>query len=364
MQDAASCDILFFASNPVSLCLMRCLICFLFPLLLLTSCNKSQNFRLKANMSGMSKSPVLVIYDDPHSYTDTIYHQGGHFSYTLTPDTLTLMRLVADSGKVIPVFADKGWTVSLDGTWDNPRIKGDGYNADYHSFLETVKGMTREESVPYAEEFIRSHPESFASAYLLEMYFTQNPDPDRQLIAELIEPLAGEVKDTRVVSTVIKALQSSGDERKDYVNVTGLRDRSGEAFHWANKDAQTVTLFHIWAAWDEASVEERSSHEELLKEFATDEFRVINVSIDYDRKEWEETYWDDSDQWIELCDFKGWDCALVKGQDIRRVPYTLLVDKNRRVQARDLHGEALKEKALRLVQEAKEKAERAEKKRK
>ena len=328
----------------------------------LSSCSKSQSFRIKANLTGLGKTPILVIYDDPQPHIDTIYHDKGRFTYSFTPDTLTLMRLVVDSGEVIPVFADRGWRVNLEGHVKTVHIKGNGYNADYQSFLESVQGKSRDEAAQEAEAFIRSHPESFASAYLLEMYFVQCPEPDAELIEELIEPMAGEVKDTRIVGAAIKALLSSGDDKGDYLNVSGLRDRTGEAFHWTAKDAPMVSLIHFWASWDEGSMEERDEHEELLREFSDEEMRVVCISIDYERKEWEAACLDDNDQWIELCDFKGWNTQAVKGLDIRSVPYTVLVDKNRKVQGRDLHGEELKERALRLVQQAKDRAEKAEKK--
>ena len=304
-------------------------------------------------MKGLSKQPVLVIYDDPVSHIDTIYHEKGLFTYTLNPDTLQLFRLVADSGIVIPVFANKSWRVSLKGTFLEPDIQGDGPNNDYHLFLQSIKGLSKDEATVKAEEFIRSHPDSYASAYLLEMYFVQVPQPDYNKISDLIDPLDGKVKDTRIVSAVMKTLKSDAKDRKEFVSVLSQKDRNGKAYSWTTKSPFTLTLVNVWASWDKASVDDRKALKKMLKEFKPEDFRILNVSLDYSRKDWEKACVDDTLQWIEMCDFKGWDNTFIKQLDVKSLPANFLVNKSRKILATDLHGNELKNKVLRLIAEAK-----------
>ena len=55
-----------------------------------------------------------------------------------------------------------------------------------------------------AEEFIVQHPHSFVSAYLINDYFVQVPQPDIEKDQSLIEPLGGNIKDSRILSMALK----------------------------------------------------------------------------------------------------------------------------------------------------------------
>ena len=81
---------------------------------------------------------ILVVFDDPESKLDTIYPREGKFTYTFTPDTLNIFRLVNDSGETFPIFAEKGWKVSIKGSLAHPEIKGEGTNNEYQEFLQSI----------------------------------------------------------------------------------------------------------------------------------------------------------------------------------------------------------------------------------
>ena len=94
----------------------------------LDSCRQSDEFELKGELEGITSDMILVVFDDPESKLDTIYPREGKFTYTFTPDTLNIFRLVNDSGETFPIFAEKGWKVSIKGSLAHPEIKGEGAN--------------------------------------------------------------------------------------------------------------------------------------------------------------------------------------------------------------------------------------------
>ena len=71
----------------------------------------------------------------------------------------------------------------------------------------------------------------------------------------------------------------------------------------------------------------------------------------------------DTTQWIQVCDFKGWNNTILKNQGINALPANLLLDKNKRIIARNIRGKELIEKVKDLIQRDKER-EKAAKKRK
>ena len=52
----------------------------------------------------------------------------------------------ADSGEVVPVFADRAWRVEVRKTPGRWTVKGDGPNKEYGQFLESVQGLDEAEA--------------------------------------------------------------------------------------------------------------------------------------------------------------------------------------------------------------------------
>lgn len=322
---------------------------------LLSSCSGKQNFTLKGelNTSDSSDEPILVIYDDPEAKLDTIYPKKGKFTYMLSPDTLTLMRLANRQGEIIPIFADKGWEVQLKGTFSQPELKGTGANLEYQEFLQSIAAIRKDEkaSAKEAEKFIQSHPQSVVSAYLLDRYFIQQPHPDVRLIQKLIKPLSGTVKDSRILSVAMKALPSQKASDVTYLSYYSCKDRNGKYISWNSNDRPPYTLVNFWASWSETSLSEREKLKELVSSLAPQTLKILNVSLDIQKEKWLDQCKPDTTSWIETCDFKGWENQLVKQHHIDRLPANILIDKNRKIIDSNLTGEQIRKK----IQEDKDK---------
>lgn len=320
-------------------------VCLLFCLI---SCKENDKFELKGEVEGLTSDMLLVVYDDPESKIDTIYPQGGKFKYEFVPDTLNMFRLVDGSGSFIPIFADKGWKVSLKGRFAEPVVEGDGFNGEYQEFLSQIKGendYARQEQL--AEAFIKSHLQSFVSAYLIDKYFVQKMSPDEKKIKELIDPLDGKIKDSRVIGLIIKSM--SEKKERNYINYFSVMKRDGRYLSW-NTHKRQYTLINFWATWDKESVLQRDSLYRLCEEFGEDDLRVLNFSLDYDKKAWAEACKDDTGQWIELCDAKGWNNSVLEQINVSRLPANVLVSSGRRIEAVGLFGNELKIKLEELTE--------------
>lgn len=322
---------------------------------LLFSCSGKENFTLKGNLTASTTSdePILVIYDDPEARLDTIYPKKGEFTYILSPDTLTLIRLINQQGEAIPIFADKGWEVQLKGTFTQPELKGTGANMEYQEFLQSIAAIRKDEkaSAREAEKFIQSHPQSVVSAYLLDRYFIQQPHPDIQHILKLIKPLSGTVKDSRILSVAMKALPTQKTSDITYLSYYSCKDRNGKYISWNSNDKPSYTLVNFWASWSETSLSEREKLKELVSSLKPQNLKILNVSLDIQKEKWLDQCKPDTTSWIETCDFKGWENLLVKQHHIDRLPANILIDKNRKIIDSNLTGEQIREK----IQEDKDK---------
>lgn len=320
----------------------------------LDSCRQSDEFELKGELEGITSDMILVVFDDPDSKLDTIYPRGGKFTYAFSPDTLNTFRLVNDSGEVFPIFADKGWKVSVKGSFAHPEIKGDGPNNEYQEFLQSIHALKDSAQIcQQAENFIKSHTSSPASAYILYWYFSQSAN--LSLIARLTEPLTGKVKDCRVLNEVLQKLPEKEKSTSTYLNYLSVKKRNGEYLSWSSSGTQKqYSLINFWASWDKESIAIKDSLYALCEKFSKNNFRVVNFSLDYNKEEWEKNTQKDTEQWIEVCDYKGWNNQILKQQNIQRLPYNILIDRNRKILGSNLYGNALQTKMEALIAEDKQ----------
>ena len=322
----------------------------------LDSCRQSDEFELKGELEGITSDMILVVFDDPDSKLDTIYPRGGKFTYAFSPDTLNTFRLVNDSGEVFPIFADKGWKVSVKGSFAHPEIKGDGPNNEYQEFLQSIHALKDSAQIcQQAENFIKSHPSSPASAYILYWYFSQSANPNLSFIARLTEPLTGKVKDCRVLNEVLQKLPEKEKSTSTYLKYLSVKKRNGEYLSWSSSGTQKqYSLINFWASWDKESIAIKDSLYALCEKFSKNNFRVVNFSLDYNKEEWEKNTQKDTEQWIEVCDYKGWNNQILKQQNIQRLPYNILIDRNRKILGSNLYGNALQTKMEALIAEDKQ----------
>lgn len=308
---------------------------------LLTSCGKSSEFVLKGTLGTEKGESFIALYDDPIAKIDTITPIEGEFEYSFIPDTMTLIRLVNKDGIIIPVFADKGWEVEFKGTFEKPEIQGESHNKDYSDFLKSIDGIENQDSIAQiAEQFIRKHPHSFASAYLIDKYFIQASNPDIDKIDRLIIPLNGEVKDSRIINVAMKSIPTETDKEKKNVGYFSLTDRDGKYVSWNMKKDQFI-IINFWASWNQKSKVACDSLYSLVKKLPEERVRVLNVSLDYDKEKWLEACHEDGDTWTETCNLNGWETPIVKRNNVLQLPSNILIDSQRRIIAKDIYEEVL-----------------------
>lgn len=321
--------------------------------IVLTSCGGGDMFTLNIELNNKDEKNIYAIYDDPIAKIDTIKLNEGKFEYTFLPDTITLMRLVNDSGLYVPIFADKGWKVNFKGSFSEPQVTGNGPNDELQNFRNLINKDTTDISSK-AQDFILSNRESYASAYIFNKYFIQSPNPDLQKLNEIITQMDGHIKDCRIVDITQKILSDNKEEKSEYLNYFSCKDRSGKYVSWSSKE-ELYTLVNVWASWDEQSKSIRDSLYIKTKSLPKEEFRVLNISIDFDKSEWEKHCKKENEQWIETCDFEGWQNVIVKQMNISKLPYNILVTKNRKIITSCIYGDELVQKVKDLIQENKKK---------
>ena len=131
------------------------------------------------------------------------------------------------------------------------------------------------------------------------------------------------------------------------------KDRKGEDFKWGNIRDRYV-LIDFWASWHPQSMAEQDSLQSVIKALKKEKFLICSVSLDLDKENWLKASDRDTTQWKQICDFRGWNNPLIKGQEIHELPSNLLLDKNKRIISRNIRGKELIDKVKELIQKDKD----------
>ena len=142
--------------------------------------------------------------------------------------------------------------------------------------------------------------------------------------------------------------------KAQHINTLNNRNREGKVFRWSTIRNKYV-LIDFWASWHAQSVAEQDSLQRVIKALQKEDFVVISISLDYDKEAWLKASDRDTTQWVQLCDFQGWNNTLVEEQGIRTLPSNILLGTNKYIIGRDIRGQELIDKLKPLLQEQKEK---------
>jgi thiol-disulfide isomerase/thioredoxin len=107
----------------------------------------------------------------------------------------------------------------------------------------------------------------------------------------------------------------------------------------------SVVLLDFWAAWCSPCRKENPNLVKAYNKYHSKGFNIFQVSLDKTKEDWLAGIKDDKlDQWVHVSDLKYWNSSVVSLYKIESIPFNLLLDKDGRVIATNLRGQALEEK--------------------
>lgn len=321
-------------------------------LLSITSCDTQTDFTLKGKIDGLTSDTLLVYYQVPDTRIDTLICQNGTFEYTFTPDTSMVFSLLLNEAEKLPIFVEKGGIVEITGSMDNLSIKGDGENLLLNEMMNILRSCPKQTLNKTVDSLIKANNSSFTCLYLIEKYDGESDSPNLTLLKERIEGLSGKIKDTPYMISLQGKINQLSNKNSSIYSLPG-QDREGNNIKWTSIMDQYI-LVSFWASWHPESIQTQDSLESVLKELEKEDFIICSVSLDVDKEAWLQASDRKDSKWYQVCDFKGWNNSIVKSQGINQLPANILLDKNKRVIARDISKKELVEKVKELTRKDKE----------
>jgi peroxiredoxin len=110
-----------------------------------------------------------------------------------------------------------------------------------------------------------------------------------------------------------------------------------------------VVLIDFWASWCGPCRKEMPNVVKAYAKFKDKGFEIFGVSLDKEKDRWLEAIAKDGITWPQVSDLRQWESSVVPLYNIQGIPYTVLLDREGKILAKNLRGEELEKKLAEVL---------------
>jgi thiol-disulfide isomerase/thioredoxin len=196
-------------------------------------------------------------------------------------------------------------------------------------------------------DFVKSHPGSVVSAFLIYNNFTYNPSVSKldSLYNLLDTTIRAGYYGRKIVSTIAKEKITGIGKTAPVFESTDVNGKVKSITALKGK----YVLLDFWASWCGPCRQENPAVVKAYHRFHDKGFDIFGVSLDTDKAKWITAIKKDGLDWTQVSDLKGWKADVVALYGIQGIPMNYLLDKNGIIVAKGLRGEDLAKKLEELL---------------
>ena len=359
-------------------------------IVILSGCGETKrngNFELKGTLSNSNGETIYLeklINPQPVTVDSTVVDEKGNFEFVNYTPNIGFYRiklnqqnfamLVLDSNDKVKVTAnikDLGNTYKVEGSPETAlfveyneitkkkNIQMDSLNQAFQAIVQTIKmdslkmdSLSNIFETPFNSimdaynasmgEKILKNSDKYASMIAIQ---GMEPDKYSDVYKKLDEGLTKKFptdKGVKIFHDVVNKMLATtiGQEAPDIVLPTP-DDKELALSSFKGK----IVLVDFWASWCGPCRKEMPNVVKAYAKFKDKGFEIYGVSLDQDKARWVEAIAKDGITWPQVSDLKYWDSYAAKLYAVEGIPYTVLLDKEGKIIAKNLRGAEL-EKAI------------------
>lgn len=207
------------------------------------------------------------------------------------------------------------------------------------------------EDIDFRKEIASSNPNSIIAALALSDIMSSKKLPNTE-IKEIYSGFSDEVKDHtlgRLLNENIAKMSKTDIGAK----AETFKAPSPEGEMLSLEDAMgKLTLIDFWASWCKPCRMENPNVVSVYNDYKDEGFSIISVSLDKTEQSWKKAIEDDQMDWYHVSNLEYWNEPIAKEWGVRSIPATFLIDENGIIIAKNLRGDALRQKVSEYLEKS------------
>jgi len=307
-----------------------------------------------------SPSTMVLLQKIGSDFSDsTKVDEKGNFSFNSKISATDYYRLVFDSNRYVLLVLAVGDKIEISVDYNrlnSPVIKGSAssqllyetFNTldSYDVKLEQYKKKIEEEKKKYLVDLIKNNPSSLVNIMFLEQINIEENLPIVKIAVEQMQKQYPDNKWVKEVSAKINNQSTLGPGTE--APEINLPNPDGQNIALSSLRGKVV-LIDFWASWCGPCRGESPNMVKLYNKFKPKGFEIYSVSLDKDKAPWVKAIKDDKLNWTHVSELKFWESEVVSLYKFEGIPFTVLIDKNGKVIAKGLRGDALDAKLTEIL---------------